>query len=155
MFACLLVCPIGLELIAVGVPSASTANSATIFYSSAPWDGAAYDLEIPLKPAGAADEPYLRINIWDYPEFPDPKTIRFTGKEDSGGGPSRGEGRALFQRNFNKSMPENLAGTIEFRILKKDSPVSGSYALATLDGKKVFKGSFQAVWGNKPLTAIR
>jgi hypothetical protein len=155
VFGCLLVCLIGFQLKAADAPTAATANSTTIYFSSAPWDGAAYDLEIPLQPVGDAAEPYIRISIWGYPEFPDPKTIHFTGKEDSGGGPSKGEGRALFQPNLNKSMPENLEGTISFKILKKDTPVSGSYELATLDGKRVFKGSFQAAWGNKLQTAIR
>lgn len=155
LFACLLACPNGLKLKAADAPTAAPANAATIFYSSAPWDGAAYALEIPLKPTGDAEEPYLRISIWDNPEFPDPRTMNFTGKEDSGGGPSRGEGRALFQRKLDKSMPERLTGKIWFKILTKDSPVLGTYEFATMDGKRVFKGSFQAAWGNKPQTAIR
>jgi hypothetical protein len=155
VFGGLLDCLIGFQLKAADAATTATANPATIYFSSAPWDGAAYDLEIPLQPAGDAAEPYIRISIWGYPEFPDPMTIHFTGKEDSGGGPSKGEGRALFQPNLNKSMPERLAGTVSFKSLKKDSLVSGSYELASLDGKMVFKGSFQAVWGNKLQTAIR
>jgi hypothetical protein len=52
-------------------------------------------------------------------------------------------------------MPESLAGTVSFKTLKKDSPVLGGYELATMDGKKVFRGSFQALWGNKPPKVIR
>ena len=70
---------------------------AIIYYSSAPWDGAAYDIEIPLGHGEGGAQPYLRINIWDYPEFPEPKTLHFSGKEDAGGGPQRGAGRALFK----------------------------------------------------------
>lgn len=153
--ACLLACIIGFKVKAADSAAPATADPATIYFSSAPWDGAAYDLEIPLRPVGDAAEPYIRINIWGYPEFPDSKTIHFTGKEDPGGGPTKGEGLAQFQANLNKSMPERLAGTVSFKILKKDSLVSGSYELASSDGKRVFKGSFQASWGNKPPTAIR
>ncbi len=52
-------------------------------------------------------------------------------------------------------MPERLAGSVSFKALKNDSPVSGSYEFATLDGKRTFKGRFQAVWGNKPEKVIR
>ena len=152
---CLLGCLTVSRLGAADTPAAAPVNAATIFFSSAPWDGAAYDLEIPLQRVGDAAEPYLRISIWGFPEFPDPKTIHFTGKEDAGGGPSKGEGRALFQSILDKSMPESLAGTVTFKTLKKDSPVSGSYELATLDGKRVFRGSFQAAWGNRPPKVIR
>jgi hypothetical protein len=152
---CLLICLVGFQLKAADAQAAAPAKPATIYFSFAPWDGAAYDLEIPLQNGADAAEPYIRIDIWGYPEFPDPETIHFTGKEDAGGGPSKGEGRALFQSNLNKSMPESLAGTVSFKTLKKDSPVLGGYELATMDGKKVFRGSFQALWGNKPPKVIR
>ncbi len=152
---CLLACLLGFQLKAADAPPAPNANPATIYFSSAPWDGAAYDLEIPLEPLDDAAKPYLRISIWGYPEFPGPKTIHFTGMEDSGGGPTKGEGTALFQPILNKSMPERLEGTVSFRILKRDSVVSGSYELASMDGRRVLKGSFEARWGNKIQAAIR
>jgi hypothetical protein len=131
------------------------ASQAVIYYSFAPWDGAAYDIEIPLEHVEGASQPNIHINIWGYPEFSEPKTINFSGKEDPGGGPSRGDGRALFQANPNKSTPENLAGSISFSTLQNGHPVSGSYEFASLDGKRKFKGSFLATWGNKPTKVIR
>jgi hypothetical protein len=153
--AWLLVCLPGSQVRAADAPSAGPVDQATIYFSFAPWDGAAYDIEIPLERADDAAHPSIRINIWGYPEFPEPKTIHFTGKEDPGGGPSKGDGRALFQANLNKSMPERLAGSVSFETLKNDSPVSGSFEFATLDGKRTFKGRFQAAWGNKPEKVIR
>ncbi len=153
--ACLLACLIGLRVRAADAPAAGLIGPATIYYSSAPWDGAAYALEILSEPRDNGAQSSIRINIWGYPEFPKPTTIHFSGLEDAGGGPSRGDGRALFQANFNKSMPERLVGSVSFTSLQGDHPVSGSYEFATLDGKRRFKGSFQAAWGNKPAKIIR
>jgi hypothetical protein len=151
----LLVCLAGSQIKAADSPAVRPGDQAIIYFSSAPWDGAAYDIEIPLEHADDAVQPAIRINIWGYPQFPEPKTIHFSGKEDAGGGPSRGDGRALFQANLNKSMPECLVGSLSFKTLQNDQPVSGSYEFATLDGKRKFKGSFQAAWGNKPAKVIR
>jgi len=153
--AWLLVCLTGSRLNAADSPAVGPVDQATIYYSFAPWDDTAYDLEIPLGHVDDAAHPFIRVSIWGYPEYPEPKTIHFSGTEDAGGGPLRGDGRALFQADLNKSIPEGLAGSVSFKTLKKDSSVSGSYDLATLDGKRKFKGSFQAVWGNKPTRVIR
>ena len=153
--AWLLVFLTGSQVRAADSPAVGAMNQATIYYSAAPWDGAAYGIEIPLDRADDGAQPSIRVSIWGYPEFPKPKTIHFSGKEDAGGGPSRGDGLALFQANLNQSMPERLAGSISFMSLKNGVPVSGSYELATLDGKRKFKGSFQAAWGNKPGMVIR
>jgi len=153
--ALLLFCLIGPRLDSADAPGVGAADKATIYFSSAPWDGAAYDIEIPLEHVDDAPRPYIRINIWGYPEYSEPTTIFFSGREDAGGGPLKGDGRALFQVDLNKTFPERLAGSVSFKALKDDSPVSGSYELATLDGKRKFKGTFQAVWGNKPARVIR
>jgi hypothetical protein len=153
--AWLLVCPTGLRLKAADAPAPGHVDQATIYFSFAPWDGAAYDIEIPLEHVDGASQPNIRINVWGYPEFPEAKTIKFSGEEDPGGGPSKGDGRALFQANLNKSMPERLEGSISFNALQYGHPVLGTYEFATLDGKRKFKGSFQANWGNKPTKVIR
>jgi len=140
---------------AADTPAGGPESRATIYFSAAPWDGAAYAMEIPLARATDAPQSFIRISIWGNPEFPEPKTIYFSGKEDPGGGPGKGDGRASFQAVLNKSWPENLAGSISFSTLRQDRPVSGTYELATLDGKKKFNGSFQALWGNKPMRVIR
>jgi hypothetical protein len=153
--AWLLVCLAGSQIKAADAPAVRPVGQAIIYFSFAPWDGAAYDIEIPLEHADDAVQPIIRIDIWGYPQFPEPKTIQFSGKEDAGGGPSRGDGRALFQANLNKSMPEPLVGSVSFKTLQNDRQVSGSYEFATLDGKRKFKGSFKAAWGNKPAKVIR
>jgi hypothetical protein len=151
----LLACFAGSQIKAADAQEVGPVDRAVIYFSSAPWDGAAYDLEIPLERADCAVQPTIRVDIWGYPQFSEPKTIHFTGKEDAGGGPSRGDGRALFQANLNQTTPELLVGSISFRNLKNDHPVSGSYEFSTLDGKRKFKGSFQAAWGNNPAKVIR
>lgn len=153
--AWLLVCAAGSRIKATDAPAVRPADQAIIYYSSAPWDGAAYEIVIPLEHADDAVRPAVRINIWGYPQFSEPTTIHFSGKEDPGGGPSMGDGRALFQANLNKSMPECLAGSVSFKTLQNDHSVSGSYEFATLDGKRKFRGRFQAAWGNKPAKVIR
>lgn len=154
-FSGLLVCFTGAHIRAADTPAAGPVDRAIIYFSYAPWDGAAYDLEIPLQHQDDAVQPFIRINIWGNPEFLETKTIHFSGTEDAGGGPSKGDGRALFQANLNKSMPERLEGSVSFKTLRGDHPVSGTYEFATLDGKRKFKGSFQATWGNKPARVIR
>jgi len=155
VMSCLIASVINSQLKAAEGPASGSEDYATIYYSAAPWDGAAYALEIPLERTKDASQPFIRISIWGNPEFLEAKTLYFSGKEDSGGGPARGSGRASFQAVLNKSWPENLAGSVSFKTLQKDQPVSGTYELATLDGKKTFKGSFQAAWGNKPMRVIR
>jgi hypothetical protein len=150
-----IVCFNGLPARAGDSPAVDQKDQATIYFSFAPWDGAAYAIEIPLESADDRARPGIRINIWGNPEFQKPRTISFTGKEDPGGGPSRGDGRAIFQADFNKSMPERLEGSISFTSLQNNVPVSGSYEFATLDGKRKFRGRFQAVWGNGPPKVIR
>lgn len=151
----LLVCITGSRIRAADAPPVGSAGQAIIYFSFAPWDGAAYDIEIPLEHEDDAVQPFIRINIWGYLQLSEPKTIHFSGKEDPGGGPSRGDGRALFQTNLYKTMPERLAGSVSFKILQNDQPVSGSYEFATLDGRRKFKGNFLAAWGNKPPKVIR
>jgi len=153
--SCLIASVTHSQLKAAETPASGSDGHAVIYYSAAPWDGAAYAMEIPLEQTKEASQPVIRINIWGNPEFAEPKTLYFSGKEDAGGGPARGNGRASFQAILNKSWPENLAGSVSFRSLQKDQPVSGTYELATLDGKKKFKGNFQAAWGNKPMRVIR
>jgi hypothetical protein len=153
--SCLLVSFVNSPLDAAETLAGAPEGRVAIYYSAAPWDGAAYDLEIPLERTNDASQPSIRINIWGNPESPGPITFQFSGKEDPGGGPAKGSGRASFQAILNKSWPEKLAGSVSFKTLQKDRPVSGTYELATLDGKKRFKGNFQAAWGNKPLPVIR
>jgi hypothetical protein len=121
---------------------------ALIYYSAAPWDGAAYELQIPLEKTDAAPNPTIRVNIWGNPEFAKSKTITFSGREDAGGGKNKGIGRASYQPVFNESPPEALSGSITFKSLKPEQDVEAAYKLKTSTGR-TFKGTFKAKWGNK------
>ncbi len=151
VMACLFASLVSSQISAAETLAIGRKDQATIYYSAAPWDGAAYAIEIPLEQTKDASQPFIRVNIWGNPEFAAPKTLSFSGKEDPGGGPGKGIGRASYQAILNKSGPEKLAGSISFISLQKDQPASGSYDFETVDGKRKFKGNFQAAWGNKPL----
>ena len=125
-----------------------------IYYSVAPWDGAAYLLQIPLAPGPDAPNPFIRINIWGNPRFAKPKTYKFSGTEDPGGGEGKGLGRVSYQTILDKSSPETLYGTISFKAIEQGKPVSGSYDLKSPRGKR-YKGRFTAPWGNESAGLIR
>lgn len=146
--ACLFAVLINRPIEAAGTRASAAPDNAVIYFSAAPWDGAAYEIRIPLEKTKEAPNPVIRINIWGNPEFPGPKTIRFSGKEDSSGGPSKGIGRASFQPILDNSWPEDLAGSISFKNLRQEHAVIATYELTTSKGKK-FKGEFRAIWGNK------
>jgi hypothetical protein len=145
-----------LALLILGCVRASGENQknlseikAVINYSVAPWDGTAYEILIPLKEMEGASNPFIRIDIWGNPEFHKGETFQLTGDSHS-----KERGRANFQSVLNKSLPESLKGTISFKSLQKGHPVSGTFDFLSSSGK-VFKGQFQAVWGNKELPYIR
>jgi hypothetical protein len=150
----LLAALIGSQAAAAEPQEAVAERKATIYFSSAPWDGAAYALEIPLDKSKEAPEPFIRVNLWGNLAFSYSRSFHFSGNEDPGGGADKGVGRASFQAALNKSWPEKLAGTIVVNDLRPGHPVSGTYALETLSGKK-FKGSFKAGWGNEAPRVIR
>jgi len=132
-----------------------TSVNAKIYYSSAPWDGAAYAIEIPLGTDKDSAKGQLRINLWGNPEFSEITAYSFSGHEDPGGGPGKGTGRASYQEVLNKSLPVALKGVIEFGSIQKEKPVIGIFVLTSLDGKQEFSGKFEAAWSNKPLSVIR
>ena len=123
--------------------AAGPVTEGTIDLSSAPWDGAAYALILPL----GTPESVLRIELWGRLSSAAPLTVKFTGQEDAGGGPGRGAGRASFQQVLNKSVPVPLAGRVVFDRLEVGKPVTGHYELNTSDQARGFKGFFQLRWG--------
>jgi hypothetical protein len=134
----------------------SATAQAKIYYSAAPWDGAAYAIEIPLQAVGKdSAQGHLRINLWGNPEFSEITAYSFSGREDPGGGPDKGTGRASYQAVLNKSQPLALKGFIEFGSIQKGKPVIGIFVLTSQDDKRQFSGKFEAVWANKPVATIR
>lgn len=141
--------PLAGALVVLGQAFAADAptSKAAIYFSAAPWDGAAYALEIPLVKSADAAEPVIRVSIWGNPEFDKSETIRFSGREDPGGGPGKGRGIASYQTVFNRSVPQHLSGGITFESLKHGQPVAAEYDLMMGGGMR-FKGRFLAAWGN-------
>jgi hypothetical protein len=139
-----------LLLWALAIPVSFAGQSAiggTIDVSSAPWDGAAYALILSLEPLDPPKS-VLRIDLWGHPASAGPLTVKFTGHEDPGGGPGRGEGRVSFQEILNKSSPVPLSGRVVFDRLEEGKPVTGHYELNTLDQSRGFKGFFRLRWGS-------
>lgn len=114
---------------------------ATIAESSAPWDGLAYELLIPLPPDGQSNHPVVRVQLWGNPQFEKSTTLTIT---PTGG--SNEPGRASYQTQLNQSLPQPLQGTITFQCLKKQGPVEGSLQLTGPKGLTV-SGAFSARWG--------
>lgn len=139
-------------LLAVSAEAKAPPAAAVIYYSSAPWDGAAYEMRVPLKRTKSEAKPTLRIFIWDRPPLEAGLELRFTSHEDSGGGPGKGQGTASFQTVLDKTMPKALSGTLTFAASKPGGPLSGAYDLQDAAGR-AFRGTFKATWGNKPSDA--
>ena len=66
LVAWLLLCPTGSPVRVADAQTVGPLDQATIFFSFAPWDGAAYDIEIPLEHVEGAAQPNIRINITGY-----------------------------------------------------------------------------------------
>ena len=66
LVAWLLLCPTGSPVRVTDAQTVGPLDQATIFFSFAPWDGAAYDIEIPLEHVEGAAQPNIRINITGY-----------------------------------------------------------------------------------------
>jgi hypothetical protein len=130
-------------------PKNDSEIKAVINYSVAPWDGSAYEILIPLQAGERESNPFITINIWGNPEFEKSETFQLQGAGDS-----REKGSASFQPVLNGSRSEILVGTVTFKSLQKDHPVSATFDLLSSSGR-VFKGQFQATWGNKPIPYIR
>lgn len=145
-FRPLLLTGAAIALTAAAATAKIDATPAIINLSEAPWDGASYSLQIPLPKSDEAAAPVLRVDLWDRPEFSKKTVVRFTGKEDPGGGPGRGAGRVAYQAVLNQTFPERASGVITFKSLKRGTPVEGSYDLVTVKGRK-FMGKFVAAWG--------
>jgi hypothetical protein len=150
-FSGLFVCFAGSQIKAADTPAAGPVDQAIIYFSYAPWDGAAYDIEIPLQhrmmPSNLHPHKHMGLSSVSWSRRP----FIFRGRKMLGEDPQRGDGRALFQANLNKSMPEWLEGSVSFKTLRGDHPVSGTYEFATLDGK----GSLRAVFRRRGATNRR
>jgi hypothetical protein len=127
----------------------SLPSKAVIYYSAAPWDAPAYEILVPMRVTSQSAKPYIMINIWGNPEFRNGRRLTFSRE-----GRSNEAGRASFQSILNKSMPVQLSGTISFKTLQKNGPVSGIFEFVSEQGEK-FKAEFEATWGNEPLRYIR
>ena len=123
-------------------PGNRMTTSAVISYSIAPWDGAAYQLLIPLSKSSEASNPFIKIDIWGNPSFHQPETLALSTRNNS-----KERGRAIYQPVLNESLPEVLTGTVYLESLKQGLPVSGTFNLSSSDGR-TFVGRFQARWGN-------
>ena len=134
---------IGLLILVLGIAlfTFSTRNQepaqvfpAAINRDCAPWDGAAFTLSFRYDPVTT-----ITISIWQPPSFTFPVTFSFPDET----------GRDGIAYSLPELGPlEELTGTVTFRRVQEGLPVEGEFNFTTESGK-LFKGRFNAEWGNE------
>jgi hypothetical protein len=107
---------------------------ATIQRDCAPWDGAAFTVDISLQRGDV-----ISISIWQAPEIRSPRTFSFpdaTGQV----------GNASLMRSG--GLPEQLSGKVFFLSVNQGSRTQGKFELSTESGQH-FAGEFQAEWDDQ------
>jgi len=107
---------------------------ATIQRDCAPWDGAAFTVQIALQGGDA-----IQISIWQSPELKLPKTFSFPDDTSQVGNASL---------MHSTEAAEQLSGKVSFSSVKQGSPAEGRFELFTDTGEG-FTGEFHAEWQDK------
>jgi hypothetical protein len=107
---------------------------ATIQRDCAPWDGAAFTVNIPVQ--GVVD---LSISIWQAPELTSPNAFSFPDDTGQVGNASLADAAGT---------SEQLSGNVFFSSVQDGSPVDGRFELSTDTGQR-FAGEFHAEWGDQ------
>lgn len=104
---------------------------ATIRHDCAPWDGAAFTINIDLQHGNS-----LTISIWQSPSSALPSAYTFP---DS----TRQIGNALLLDPTGQA--ESITGTVTFTHLDEEYPVEGNFKFVTASGAQII-GIFIAQW---------
>ena len=107
---------------------------ATVNRECAPWDGSAFKVSIPYDPGSVVE-----FSIWRSPDIKLPNTFTFVDQNGK-------IGDAFYVPLFHTAEPLN--GTVSFKQVEEDSPVTGEFNLRTEKGDR-FYGKFHAIWENK------
>jgi hypothetical protein len=113
-------------------PEAAHVYAATIQQDCAPWDGAAFSVQIPLENGDV-----IEIAVWEAPLIQFGKTFSFP-KESSQ------HGYASLVHSVEAR--EQLTGSVSFSGVMSGDPVEGRFELETMDFEQHFVGRFQAGW---------
>jgi hypothetical protein len=108
----------------------------TIQRDCAPWDGAAFTVNIPLQSGDA-----ISVSIWQAPELQSPKTFSFPDNTGQ-------VGNASLMRSA--GFPEELSGSVSFSSVQQASPAEGRFDLTTDTGQH-FSGEFHAEWRDQTI----
>lgn len=123
-------------------------SPATVEHDIAPWDGAAFNVWIPVEKNGGWPDAWINVRIWKAPEeskmkfvFPD-ETMK--------------NGVATYYSNLVtpkaidwwQQPHQSVKGWIRFRKLDGDQPVLGEFEFVTENGIPL-KGRFEAHWLNR------
>jgi hypothetical protein len=127
---------LGISLFVIYKPNQENRNTypATVYRDCAPWDGAAFTVQIPLGRGDVID-----ISIWKSPEIQIP--ITFTFPDDTGQ-----TGNAILSHHVGQL--DALSGTVRFQSVVEGQPVRGSFNLHNESGE-IFEGSFEAEWDDQ------
>lgn len=121
---------------------------ATVEHDIAPWDGAAFNVWIPVEKNGGRPDAWINVRIWKAPEeskmkfvFPD-ETMK--------------NGVATYYSNlvtpkaidWRQQPHQSVQGWIRFRKLDSDQPIRGEFEFLTDNGIPL-KGRFEAQWLNR------
>ena len=104
---------------------------ATINRDCAPWDGAAFTVQIPLNTKDTLD-----ISIWKSPDIKSTATFSFPDQTGQAG-----NAVLIHPAGF----PETLNGSVTFTRVEQENPAEGEFDLMTESGRQ-FKGKFKAQW---------
>ena len=130
-----------LAMCALAPLAAARANDApvlgaTIGASCAPWDGAAFVVEMPVDSLGRdLTGARLAISVWKAPRIPAGTMFTFHGIADSGA-------VVLWS---GKDSAQRLTGTVTFGAVGPDAPADGSFDLSTKGGRRL-AARFHATW---------
>ena len=104
---------------------------ATVHRDCAPWDGAAFTIQVPLQ-----DGDSIHISIWQSPDIVFPKTFSFP--DDTGQ-----IGNAILIHAL--GLPDTLSGEVTLQRVQAGIPIEGRFSLGSAGGGQ-FEAQFRAEW---------
>ena len=114
--------------------------AATIQGDCAPWDGAAFRVNVPAATLGVrAESAFVSVSIWKAPHIATRTTFNFA----NGSSAIPDSGAAVLWSKGGQA--ESLRGWVTFESVSGDSPVDGSFELTAKSGAR-FAASFHATW---------
>jgi hypothetical protein len=114
--------------------------AATIQNDCAPWDGAAFRVDVPAATLGVrAESAFVSVSVWKSPHIATRTTFHFA----DGTSAIPDSGAAVLWSKGGQA--ERLRGWVTFESVNGDAPVDGAFELTSKTGAR-FAASFHATW---------